>query len=110
MARTTGWNDGSWPRCRRSCSGCREYAELGITGVSIGSNDLTQLMLGVDRDSELFGPAYDERDGAVLDAIKSIITESRRAGSHLLDLRAGAVGAPGIRRSARASGASTRSR
>jgi pyruvate,water dikinase len=56
------------------------YAALGITGVSIGSNDLTQLMLGVDRDSELFGAAYDERDPAVLDAIKSIITECRRLG------------------------------
>ena len=56
------------------------YAALGITGVSIGSNDLTQLMLGVDRDSELFGPAYDERDGAVLHAIKSIITECRKLG------------------------------
>jgi pyruvate,water dikinase len=57
-----------------------EYAKLGITGVSIGSNDLTQLMLGVDRDSELFGPAYDERDQAVLDAIRQIITECRRLG------------------------------
>ncbi len=57
-----------------------EYAALGITGVSIGSNDLTQLMLGVDRDSELFGPDYDERDAAVLDAIQSIITECRRLG------------------------------
>ena len=56
------------------------YAELGITGVSIGSNDLTQLMLGVDRDSELFGPAYDERDGAVLDAIRQIVVECRRLG------------------------------
>jgi len=56
------------------------YASLGITGVSIGSNDLTQLMLGVDRDSELFGPAYDERDPAVLDAIKAIIGECRRLG------------------------------
>jgi pyruvate,water dikinase len=56
------------------------YAALGITGVSIGSNDLTQLMLGVDRDSELFGPAYDERDAAVLHAIKSIITECRKLG------------------------------
>ena len=58
----------------------REYVALGITGVSIGSNDLTQLVLGVDRDSELFGPAYDERDSAVLDAIRSIITECRRLG------------------------------
>jgi len=57
-----------------------EYAALGITGVSIGSNDLTQLMLGVDRDSELFGADYDERDTAVLDAIHSIITECGRLG------------------------------
>lgn len=56
------------------------YAALGITGVSIGSNDLTQLMLGVDRDSELFGTLYDERDPAVLDAIRSIITECRQLG------------------------------
>jgi pyruvate,water dikinase len=55
-----------------------QYKKLGITGVSIGSNDLTQLMLGVDRDSELFGSAYDERDEAVLDAIRSIIHECRR--------------------------------
>jgi pyruvate,water dikinase len=58
----------------------KEYAALGIDGVSIGSNDLTQLMLGVDRDSELFGAGYDERDAAVLDAIHSIITECRRLG------------------------------
>ena len=57
-----------------------EYAALGITGVSIGSNDLTQLMLGVDRDSELFGAGYDERDAAVLDAIRSIIAACRELG------------------------------
>jgi len=56
------------------------YAKLGITGVSIGSNDLTQLMLGVDRDSAVFGPGYDERDDAVLDAIKTIITRCRELG------------------------------
>jgi pyruvate,water dikinase len=56
------------------------YASLGITGVSIGSNDLTQLMLGVDRDSDLFGSDYDERDGAVLDAIESIVRQSRALG------------------------------
>lgn len=58
----------------------RRYAALGITGVSIGSNDLTQLMLGVDRDSELFGSAYDELDPAVLKAIHSIITQCRQLG------------------------------
>lgn len=56
------------------------YARLGITGVSIGSNDLTQLILGVDRDSALFGPQYDERDDAVMDAIRTIITRSRELG------------------------------
>ena len=49
------------------------YAKLGITGVSIGSNDLTQLTLGVDRDSELCSPLFDEADPAVLDAIARII-------------------------------------
>jgi pyruvate,water dikinase len=57
-----------------------KYASLGISGVSIGSNDLTQLVLGVDRDSELFGALYDERDPAVLDAIRSIIAECHRLG------------------------------
>jgi pyruvate,water dikinase len=53
---------------------------MGITGVSIGSNDLTQLVLGIDRDSELLAPLFDERDRAVLDAIRAIIDGSHRAG------------------------------
>ncbi|WP_163993162.1 phosphoenolpyruvate synthase [Pyxidicoccus caerfyrddinensis] len=57
-----------------------EYAKLGISGVSIGSNDLTQLMLGVDRDSELCAELFDESDAAVLDAILHIIRASREAG------------------------------
>jgi pyruvate,water dikinase len=57
-----------------------EYVRLGVCGVSIGSNDLTQLVLGVDRDSELLAPLYDERDRAVTDAIRAIITECRRLG------------------------------
>jgi pyruvate, water dikinase len=55
-----------------------DYAAMGVSGVSIGSNDLTQLMLGVDRDSELVAPVYDERDRAVTDMIKAIITECHR--------------------------------
>jgi len=35
-----------------------EYVGLGIDGVSIGSNDLTQLVLGVDRDSEICAELY----------------------------------------------------
>jgi pyruvate,water dikinase len=57
-----------------------EYAAMGIDGVSIGSNDLTQLMLGVDRDSETCAELFDESDAAVLDAIGRIITACRDAG------------------------------
>ena len=57
-----------------------EYAKAGATGVSIGSNDLTQLVLGVDRDSEILGPHYNERDEAVLDAIHRIIEAAHAAG------------------------------
>jgi pyruvate,water dikinase len=57
-----------------------EYAALGIDGVSIGSNDLTQLMLGVDRDSEVCAELFDESDAAVLDAIARIITAAHDAG------------------------------
>lgn len=57
-----------------------EYVGMGIDGVSIGSNDLTQLTLGVDRDSDLCAELYDESDGAVLDAIGRIIGTARRLG------------------------------
>jgi pyruvate, water dikinase len=57
-----------------------EYAALGIDGISIGSNDLTQLMLGVDRDSEVCAELFDESDAAVLDAIERIIGAARNAG------------------------------
>lgn len=57
-----------------------EYAAMGIDGVSIGSNDLTQLMLGVDRDSETCVELFDESDAAVLDAITRIIDACHEAG------------------------------
>jgi pyruvate,water dikinase len=56
-----------------------EFAAL-FDGFSIGSNDLTQLVLGVDRDSELVAPEFDERHPAVLSAIGAIIEGARRAG------------------------------
>ncbi|HVN50637.1 MAG TPA: phosphoenolpyruvate synthase [Acidimicrobiales bacterium] len=56
------------------------YAGLGIDGVSIGSNDLTQLMLGVDRDSETCSELFDEADEAVLDAIARIVHGAHEAG------------------------------
>ncbi|MBH0781066.1 phosphoenolpyruvate synthase [Nocardia bovistercoris] len=57
-----------------------EYVGLGIDGVSIGSNDLTQLVLGVDRDSEVCAELFDESDPAVLEAISRIIGTARRLG------------------------------
>jgi pyruvate,water dikinase len=57
-----------------------EYVGLGVDGVSIGSNDLTQLVLGVDRDSDQCAELYDESDAAVLDAIGQIISTARRLG------------------------------
>ena len=52
-----------------------EFAKLDIDGASIGSNDLTQLVLGVDRDSALLGRLgyFNERNPAVLKAIHNII-------------------------------------
>ncbi len=44
-----------------------------VDGYSIGTNDLTQLALGLDRDSELVSEVYDERDGAILDLVSHVI-------------------------------------
>src|SRR5271166_5830670 len=56
------------------------YAELGIAGISIGSNDLTQLMLGADRDSEVLAATFDERDPAVEDYLAELIPRARELG------------------------------
>jgi pyruvate,water dikinase len=56
-----------------------EYAEI-FDGFSIGSNDLTQLILGVDRDSALVAPLFDERNRAVLQACAFIIDAAHRKG------------------------------
>ena len=60
-----------------------EYAEI-FDGFSIGSNDLTQLTLGVDRDSALVSPLFDERDEAVkrfiADAIQKVKAKGRKIG------------------------------
>jgi pyruvate,water dikinase len=52
-----------------------EFAKLDIDGASIGSNDLTQLVLGVDRDSALLGRLgyFNEKNPAVMKAIHNII-------------------------------------
>jgi pyruvate,water dikinase len=56
------------------------YAGLGIAGISIGSNDLTQLLLGADRDSEQLAETFDEREPAVVDYIEQLIPRARSLG------------------------------
>lgn len=50
-----------------------QFCQEGIDGVSIGSNDLTQLMLGIDRDNATLAKGFDERNEAVLRAIKHVV-------------------------------------
>ncbi|WP_332767647.1 phosphoenolpyruvate synthase [Phenylobacterium sp.] len=58
----------------------KAFAEL-FDGFSIGSNDLTQLTLGVDRDSAELAPLFDERDPAVRWMIEHVILEAHEAGA-----------------------------
>ncbi|MGP1395599.1 MAG: phosphoenolpyruvate synthase [Inquilinaceae bacterium] len=51
-------------------------------GFSIGSNDLTQLCLGVDRDSEIVAFEFDERDEGVLEMMRLAVEGARRNGRH----------------------------
>jgi pyruvate,water dikinase len=53
-----------------------EFADI-FDGFSIGSNDLTQLILGVDRDSEIVAPIFDERNPAVKKMIAQVIATCR---------------------------------
>ena len=52
-------------------------------GFSIGSNDLTQLVLGVDRDSDLVAFDFDERDPGVLEMLRQAIAGAKRNGRHV---------------------------
>lgn len=56
-----------------------EFARL-FDGFSIGSNDLTQLLLGIDRDNERLQETFDEMDPAVQWAIRHVIARAHRAG------------------------------
>lgn len=55
-----------------------DFAER-FDGFSVGSNDLTQLTLGVDRDSERLAPLFDERDPAVTRSIQALIDRAHHA-------------------------------
>jgi pyruvate,water dikinase len=56
-----------------------EFAEL-FDGFSIGSNDLTQLTLGIDRDSETLAPLFSEQDPGVMRSIATVIERAHRHG------------------------------
>ena len=58
----------------------KAFAER-FDGFSIGSNDLTQLTLGVDRDSEALSELFDEQDDAVKWMIESVIGEAHKSGA-----------------------------
>lgn len=55
-----------------------EFIKEGIDGVSVGTNDLTMLTLGVDRDNEKVAKTYSEMDPAVLASLEKIVTTSKK--------------------------------
>ncbi len=54
-----------------------QYAASGIAGIAIGSHDLTQLLLGIDRDQPLFSQHFDETHPAVQAAIAQLIQQAK---------------------------------
>jgi len=58
------------------------FADI-FDGFSIGSNDLTQLTLGLDRDSDLVSHIFDERNDAVKDMVRQVITVAKRRGKKI---------------------------
>ena len=95
---------GSWPRCPRCCSTSSATRQLGIAGISIGSNDLTQLMLGADRDSEVLASDVRRARSGGRRLPVGADPARPRARPADLDLRTGAVGTPRVRRAARPPG------
>ena len=57
-----------------------EFLDTGIDGISIGSNDLTQLTLGIDRDSSKLAETFDERNEAVMISIEKVVRTCKTRG------------------------------
>jgi pyruvate,water dikinase len=57
-----------------------EYVKAGVAGISIGTNDLTQLLLGVDREQGQLAKVFNERHPAVMGAIAQLIQMAKSAG------------------------------
>ncbi len=58
-----------------------QFLEAGVQGISIGTNDLTQLTLGADRDNGQLSEEFDERDPAVLWSVERVIQACRAHGA-----------------------------
>jgi pyruvate,water dikinase len=56
------------------------FIDVGIDGISIGSNDLTQLILGIDRDNAKFEAEFDERNEAVMIALEELVRTAKKRG------------------------------
>jgi pyruvate,water dikinase len=57
-----------------------DFIDIGIDGVSVGTNDLTMLTLGVDRDNERVADIYSEMNPAVLQSLEKIVTTCKKRG------------------------------
>ncbi len=57
-----------------------KFLAVGIDGISIGSNDLTQLTLGIDRDSSKLAETFDERNEAVMLSIEKVVRTCKSLG------------------------------
>lgn len=57
-----------------------KFLAVGVDGVSIGSNDLTQLTLGIDRDSAKLAASFDERNEAVMISIEKVVRTCKALG------------------------------
>jgi len=57
-----------------------KFLAVGVDGVSIGSNDLTQLTLGIDRDSSKLAATFDERNEAVMMSIEKVVRTCKSLG------------------------------
>lgn len=84
MVKASGLTQGSdfkiWMMCEVPSNVIllEKFLDLGIDGISIGSNDLTQLTLGVDRDNQTLAKTFDERDAAVVMSIQYVIKTCRK--------------------------------
>jgi pyruvate, water dikinase len=55
-----------------------DYVAAGVQGIAIGSNDLTQLLLGVDRENAEMAIAFNPQHSVVMKAVQQLITEARQ--------------------------------